>query len=228
MRERLARAVPTFGLSVRWGDLELRVPDDVDLLDLADIAADGVHDPDATPFSVQWTRGTPEEVHRQVLTHHWHVRQRLDPDKWTLELGVYVEGQIVGIQGISAKNFPVTRAAHTGSWLGMAYQGRGIGTRMRLAVLHLAFDGLDTAEVASEAFVDNPASNAVSRRLGYEPNGVYAVARGGKPAQEYHYRMTRRFWYRRPAELRPPVVIEGVEPVRDLLGITAAEPLPGV
>ncbi|MBE1875463.1 GNAT family N-acetyltransferase [Myceligenerans sp. TRM 65318] len=214
----------TFGLSVRWDDLELRLPDDAELLDLADVAADGVHAPEAAPFSVQWTRGTADEVRRQVLTHHWRVRQRLDPDDWGLELGVYVGGRIVGAQGIGAKGFPVTRAAHTGSWLGMAHQGRGIGTRMRLAVLHLAFDGLGAAEVASEAFVDNPASNAVSRRLGYELNGVYPAVRDGKPAHEYRYRMTREAWDRRPGELRPAIEIEGADPVRDLLGITTAEP----
>lgn len=219
MRERLARVVPTFDLSVRWDNLVLRVPDDTDLLDLADVAADGVHSPDQAPFGFLWTRGTADEVRRQVLTHHWHVRQRLDPDKWTLELGVYVAGQIVGVQAISAKEFPVTRAARTGSWLGLAHQGRGIGKRMRLAVLHLAFEELGADEMVSEAFVDNPASNAVSRRLGYELNGTGTVARDGKAANEYRYRMTREAWDRRPAALRPAIEIGGVAPVRELLGI---------
>ena len=42
---------------------------------------------------------------------------------------------------------------------------------MREAVLHLAFDGLGAKEATSDAFVDNHGCNAISRDLGYEPNG---------------------------------------------------------
>jgi RimJ/RimL family protein N-acetyltransferase len=53
----------------------------------------------------------------------------------------------------------------------MAFQGRGIGTQMRQAICALMFDHLDAAEVTSGAFLDNPASLAVSRKVGYQPNG---------------------------------------------------------
>jgi RimJ/RimL family protein N-acetyltransferase len=219
IQERLAGIIPTFGLSVRWDDLELRVPDDADLLDLADLAAAGVHGPDLMPFGFPWTRGTADEVRRNVLTFHWGARQRHQPGDWTLELGVYAAGRVVGIQSITATDFPVTRVAHTGSWLGLAHQGDGIGTRMRLAVLHLAFEELGAEEMTSEAFVDNPASNAVSRRLGYEPNGTYAMDREGKPARQQRYRLTRETWEKRPTSLRPAIEVDGVAPVRELFGI---------
>ncbi len=49
---------PLAGLRVRSGDLELRYMDDADVHALARLAADGVHAPEAMPFTVPWTRGT--------------------------------------------------------------------------------------------------------------------------------------------------------------------------
>ena len=54
-----------------------------------------------------------------------------------------VDGEVVAVQDLFAVAFPVTRVAPTGSWLRRRFQGRGIGTAMRAAVLHLAFEGLD-------------------------------------------------------------------------------------
>ncbi|GAB2481312.1 GNAT family protein [Promicromonospora xylanilytica] len=218
-RSGLSAVMPTFGLQVRWDDLELRLPDDGELLALASLAADGVHDLDVVPFSWPWTRGTREEVQRNVLAHQWRNRGRTAADDWALSLSVFSRGEIVGEQQVSAKDFLVTRSGYTGSWLGLRHHGQGIGTRMRLMALHLAFEGLDAAEMVSEAYDDNPASNAVSRRLGYAANGSRATAREGGRAVENSYRMTRELWNARPDVLRAEIVLEGVSPVRRLFGI---------
>jgi RimJ/RimL family protein N-acetyltransferase len=211
--------MPTFGLHVRWDDLELRLPDDAELLALADLAADGVHDLEAAPFSWPWTRGTHEDVIRHVLAHQWKNRGRTAPDDWTLSLAVTRNGEIVGEQQISAKNFPVTRSGLTGSWLGLRHHGQGIGTRMRLMALHLAFEGLDAAEMLSEAYDDNPASNAVSRRVGYMANGSRLAAREGHSVIENSYRMTREQWDGHAEEPRPEITLDGAAAVRQLFGI---------
>lgn len=215
--------MPTFRLRVRSGDLELRLPDDVELLALADLAADGVHDPDASHFSWPWTRGTRDEVKRNVLAHQWKNRGRTAADDWVLSLAVFRGGEVLGEQQVSAKNFQVTRAGHTGSWLGLRHHGQGVGTRMRLMALHLAFEGLDAAEMVSEADDDNPASNAVSRRLGYTANGSSATAREGLSVIENSYRMTRDLWDARTDELRPEITLEGISSVRQMLEIDRPE-----
>jgi RimJ/RimL family protein N-acetyltransferase len=211
--------MPTFGLRVRWDDLELRLPDDVELLALASLAADGVHNPEVAPFSWPWTRGADEEVKRNVLAHQWKNRGRTAADDWALSLAVFRNGEIVGEQQISAKNFQITRSGLTGSWLGLRHHGQGVGTRMRLMALHLAFEGLDATEMVSEAYDDNPASNAVSRRLGYTANGLRITAREGHSAIENSYRMTREQWDARPDDLRSEIALEGVPAVRQLFGI---------
>ncbi|MEU4360518.1 GNAT family protein [Promicromonospora sp. NPDC023987] len=223
-RAALNAVMPTFGLRVRWDDLELRLPDDVELLSLADLASDGVHNPEVVSFIWPWTRGTDDEVKRNVLAHQWKNRGRTAADDWALSLAVFRNGEIVGEQQISAKNFQVTRSGLTGSWLGRRHHGQDIGTRMRVMALHLAFEGLDAAEMISEAYDDNPASNAVSRRLGYTANGSRITAREGHSVIENSYRMAREQWDARPDDRRAEIALEGVSSVRQLFGIDQPKP----
>ena len=217
----LVRLWPAAGVRVRSGDLELRWIDDELLLDLAAVAARGVHDPGTMPFEHPWTRGTPDEVARSVLAYQWDARARVSPSKLVLELGVLADGVPVGVQGLVADDWHVLRRAQTGSWLGIEHHGRGIGRRMRALVLELAFAGLGAAEATSGAFADNPSSNAVSRRLGYEPNGSVQVARDGVAALHHNYRMSRELWEQLRSQhagiLGAPIELEGAAPLRALL-----------
>lgn len=154
---------PLCGLRIRTPRLELRLPD-LELLDeLSTVAAEGVHAPDSMPFTVPWTDAPPAERGRGVYQHvlgtvaNWSVRN------WVLSLAVLHEGKVVGRQDLGAADFAVTGEVNTGSWLGLAYQGQGIGTEMRAAVLHLAFAGLGARTATSSAMTDNPRSLGVSR-----------------------------------------------------------------
>lgn len=213
---------PLTGLRVVSGDLELVAPDDRMLLDLARTAARGVHAPDYMPFLVPWTRGTPQQVARSVMTYQWGLRQRTTPADWAFELAVVRDGVPLGTQGAYAKDFLVTRTAETGSWLGLEHQHGGVGTRMRLMILHLLFEGLDAQHATSSAFVDNPGSSGVSRRIGYRENGVLHQAREGGPVDSQLYVLDRADWDARPDELRIDVRLEGVDLVREQLGLGAA------
>ena len=61
------------------------------------------------------------------------------------------------------------------------HQGRGIGTAMRQVMCAFVFDHLDAVEITSGAFTDNPASLAVSRKVGYVENG--SVRRERRPGE---------------------------------------------
>ena len=106
------------------------------------------------------------------------------------------------------------RTVNTGSWLGQAYQGHGYGKEMRAAMLAFAFDGLGARVAETEAFLDNAASNAVSRALGYVANGLGCSRPRAWPARcsASHDEDMRRS---RP---RPPVTIEGLDACRDMFG----------
>ncbi|UFU04114.1 GNAT family N-acetyltransferase [Ruania suaedae] len=223
--ENRLRLWPPAGLRVRAADLELRYLDDELLLDLAALASRGVHPPEAMPFMVPWTRGTPAEVARSVLRYQWQARASMTPEAWGLELAVLHRGAPVGIQAVGGKNVPTTRVVGTGSWLGREHQGQGIGTRMRALVLHLAFEGLGAQVARTEAWADNAASNAVSRRLGYRENGCSREVREGVAVEHRAYRLDRQDWEAHRGahpELHPrEVAYEGLDAVREFLHLTA-------
>ncbi|GAA2997135.1 GNAT family protein [Streptomyces drozdowiczii] len=208
-------AWPLYGLRIRTPRLELRLPG-LELLDeLAAVAAGGVHAPDAMPFTVPWTDGSPAERGRAVFQHVLSTIAGWSADHWHLSLAVLHEGRVVGRQDLMAENFAVTGQVETGSWLGLAYQGRGIGTEMRAAVLHLAFAGLGAAAAVSAAMTDNPRSLGVSRRLGYQPDGLSVAALRGAPVTLQRLRLERGLWEKhRTTE----VTIEGLDDCRDMFG----------
>lgn len=169
--------LPALGLTITAGPLQLRGIGDDDLAALCDLAGRGIHPPERMPFFFPWTDAPPEKLALLTAQYHWRVRASFSPASWTLPLGVWWDGVLVGSQSLEAEHYPVTRTAETGSWLGSSFQGRGIGTAMRRAVCAFAFDHLGAAEITSGAFADNPASQAVSRKTGYRPNGSAVVQR---------------------------------------------------
>ena len=211
---------PPFGLHVVAGPLELRGLTDELIREVCNLAEAGIHDPDRMPFYFPWSLAPVGELGRNTAAYHWGKRATFSPDDFCLDLAVLLDGRVVGCQGVAAKNFPVTRTGETGSWLGRLFQGRGLGTAMRQAFCELLFDHLGFEEITSAAFLDNPASLAVSRKVGYRTAGVERLSRAGELALNQHLVLA-------PDDLvRPelPLEVEGVAAVRRLVGL---DPDPG-
>lgn len=215
LRQRLARHLPMFGLEVRTPRLVLRYPDDHDALALAELGAGGVHDPDATPFSIQWTSVPSPHQERNTLGFLWDQRSTAQRDDWHLPLATIVDGEVVGSQGLEASSWSVLRQVGTGSWLGQEHQGRGIGTEMRSAALHLAFAGFGALRATTGAWEDNAPSLAVTARLGYRPNGDERCVRKGEAATMRRFAMDRDDW---EAGRRDDIELVGAEAVAALFG----------
>jgi RimJ/RimL family protein N-acetyltransferase len=126
---------------------------------------------------------------------------------------VFVEGHVVGVQGMMADRFAALRLVETGSWLGRAFQGQGLGKEMRQAVLHLAFQGLGAQEAHSGAFHDNAASLATSRSVGYVDNGESRALRRGTADRMRKVRIDRATWEERR---RDDIEIIGLEACLDM------------
>ncbi|MCE6996909.1 GNAT family N-acetyltransferase [Saccharothrix sp. S26] len=209
---------PLRELVLRTPRLELRPDDDEGLAELADLALDGIHPPDRMPFGVEWTDAPRERLGINTLQHYWQVRSAVSPRRWTVNFLVRLDGRVVGVQSLGADEFPVLDEVTTGSWIGLRHQGGGIGTEMRAAVVLFAFDHLGAVAARSSAFVDNPASHAVSRKLGYRPDGTFRQVRRGEPAEQIRLLVT-------PETLRRPawnLKVSGVTPCLPLL--TGREP----
>jgi RimJ/RimL family protein N-acetyltransferase len=204
------------GLRLQTPALELRWPSLDDLGALAELAALGVHDPGVQPFLAAWTDASPDERALGTLQHHWSMWASWKPSAWSLEFVVVHDGVVVGTQSMGGRDFAVLREVHTGSWLGLDYQGQGIGSQMRAAVLHLAFEGLGAQQAVSEAFDDNQASLGVSRKLGYRDDGVEWYAVRGRPTLSRRLRLTRPDWQ---AARTVPVQIHGLGPCLPHFGV---------
>jgi RimJ/RimL family protein N-acetyltransferase len=206
---------PLFELVLRTPRLELRSPTDADLMELVELVRAGIHDPSWMPFLVPWTDLPSPELERSFLRFMWRCRAEWSPDDWRLPLVVREQGRAVGVQELRGLGFPTTRSVETGSWLGRASQGRGIGTEMRAAVLHLAFEGLGAETATSGAMANNAASARVAEKLGYEEVGTAIVAPRGVPVVERQFQLSRQRW--RPTVT---VTIDGLEPCLELFGAT--------
>ncbi|MBU4188644.1 MAG: GNAT family N-acetyltransferase [Actinobacteria bacterium] len=218
----LATAWPPFGLRIEAGPLLLRPITDEVLPELIELALSGIHDPEAMPFAMPWTDAPPETLPTNYVQYQWGVRANWTKEHWNLEFAVEREGRLVGIQAFFSSSYLVTRTGETGSWLAKEFHGQGIGTAMRQAICAFAFDHLDAEEVTSAAYADNPASNAVSRKVGYRPNGTFRkTRREGEwhPSQEWT--LTAETFVR-----GEPIIATGVAEFRSFIGLDAPIALP--
>jgi len=212
----LERDWPLFGLHIETPRLSLRYPTDEDLDALNAVASQGIHDRAIMPFEIPWTDDPPEVRPRNSLQFWWALRANWKPHRWALNLVVREGETIVGVQDLVAAEFAVTRQVATGSWLGTAFQRRGVGTEMRAAVLHLAFEGLGAERATSTAFDDNIASLKVSRALSYVENGDEIKSVRGRSRRAIRFRLERQVWQR---NRRGDIQIHGLEPCLPMFGL---------
>lgn len=205
---------PLFDLRIRTPRLELRMVDDELAVQMAAVVGAGIHDPSTMPFSDPFTDQPSPQLERSSLQHWWRLKAEWKPEKWALSLAVIHDGVPVGMQDVNAEQFGVVRTVETGSWLGRAHQGQGIGKEMRAAVLHLAFEGLGAVVAYSAAWEDNAASLRVSSALGYVENGDRISLRRDQPSRMIKLKLPRERWQR-----RDDITIEHLEPCLELFGV---------
>jgi len=206
---------PLTGLRLHTPRLELRLATVAELRALAQLALEGIHQPTEMPFEIAWTdnAGSPTFVD-DFLEFHRTKLSTWTPEDWRLELITFFDGEPIGTQGIGATGFARERTVSTGSWLGRRWQGRGLGTEQRAAILKLAFDGLGAQAAVSSAWERNDASLGVSRKLGYIDAGTKLSHPRGEPLVHRVLRLERAGFHS-PV----PVEIEGLDALRSQLGI---------
>jgi RimJ/RimL family protein N-acetyltransferase len=207
---------PLYRLRITTPRLELRVPDDEDIVGLFEVARAGIHPPGEMPFGVPWTDDIQEPgALERFLAYHWTLRGSVTPESWSVQFAIVADGHIVGSQELASQDFAGSRSVRTGSWLTASAQGRGIGTEMRAAVLQLAFAGLGALEAKTSAWEDNAASQRVSLRLGYRQEGEELIARRGVPTRHLGFRLPLAAWERTHVE---GIELHDLAPCLPLLG----------
>ena len=117
---------------------------------------------------------------------------------------------------LRARDFPVVREVTTASWLGIEHHGQGYGTEARTGLLALAFDHLGARAARTEVFQDNDASQGVSRKLGYERDGISVDARGDEAVVSDRLRLTKDRWARQE---HIPVRVNEIAACRSMFGL---------
>ena len=213
---------PFFDLGVRTPRLELRYIDDELATELALLAAKGIHDPGFMPFSIPWSEVPSPQMERNTLQFYWRCRADTTPAAWNINLATIVDGAVVGTTGLMTHDFATLRQFETGSWLGRAYQGQGIGKEMRVAALHVGFVGFGAQWATTVAWEDNQPSLGVTNSLGYAPAGNRRAVRSEQPGVLRAFEMSRADFEQRLQ--RDDITLHGVDACLPLLGLADAPP----
>ncbi|BCJ50528.1 hypothetical protein Asp14428_20030 [Actinoplanes sp. NBRC 14428] len=129
---------------------------------------------------------------------------------------MFLDGRPIGWQLLRADDYATRREVVTGSWLRPDNRGDGIGTEMRTAVLHLAFHHLEARYATSRATSDNRASLGVSKKLGYEEDGMDVASAGEEALVLRRVRLSADRW--RASDPRRSVTVDNYEQCRELFG----------
>ncbi|MDQ6934820.1 MAG: GNAT family N-acetyltransferase [Actinomycetota bacterium] len=207
---------PPLDVRVSTPRLELRGATDELLDQLAEVVRAGKAHADPLPYDDPMSFYEPDPDLRVAkwLRAIWRGRGKVETDAWRLYFVVVVNGHPVGMQDLIGVSFSTFGTVMSFSWLSTDQRGRGLGREMREAILHLAFEGFGATEARSDAFVDNHGSNAISRDLGYAPNGSDWATRRGEPALLNRWRITRQKWEQRR---RTDVQLHNVDACKALL-----------
>ena len=208
---------PPFAVEVTTPRLRLLGATDARLEQLVPLVHEGIVADGEEPFDdpISFYEPSPAREWRW-LRSVWRGRARTEPAWWRLYFVVEVDGRLVGMQDVLAEDFRSLGLVSSFSWLAPQARGRGTGKEMRAAMLHLAFAGLGAREALSEAFVDNAASNGVSRALGYEQNGTAWATRRGAACELQRWTLTRAAW---ESSRRTDIELAGVDACGPLLGL---------
>jgi RimJ/RimL family protein N-acetyltransferase len=220
-RDELVQRWPHFALTIELDGACLQPPTDDHLFVLAERAAEpsAVLPTDKSHF-VTWIRGrTADQIAQQRKARVQANRDLTRRPGWTLDLAVMVNGEPVGLQSLSGfDQWPHHRVVGTTSWLLASFQGQGLGTRSRAAVLELAFTHLGAESAKSWALEDNRASVAVSTKLGYRPIDRHEITEHGCRYVEGAYQLDRGVWLESPVRRQHLPAITGVGSLTELLG----------
>lgn len=214
-RDLLAELYAPLGLVIRAGGLTLRMFRDTDLPAYADLINSPLFEDETAPHVFAWWARDPADKLLDSLQFQWSARASIKPSKWTLMLGVFEGDRLVGSQDIAATDFAKLRVVNSGSYLRRDAHGRGLGTLMRQMMLTFAFDHLGATRAESGAVVGNDASLAVSRKAGYQLDGVEVTTNGDARVEIQRVAVTPETFIRPEVE----VFVEGLTPeFRRMLG----------
>lgn len=105
MDEKLTALYPPFGLVVAAGDITLRLFRDSDLPAYAELISSSLFADESAHFVFDWWARDPAIRLSEGLQWLWRARSSIVAEDWTLTMGVFSDGRLIGAQDIAARNF---------------------------------------------------------------------------------------------------------------------------
>ena len=143
---------PPLQIRVKTPRLELVGAADEMLAALTPLVRDGKVFAEPAPYDdpMSFYESDPDVRVSRWLQSVWRGRGRFSPSDFRLAFAVLVDGEAVGMQDLIAEKFDSCGTIASFSWLSTDVRGRGLGTEMRIALLHLGFAGLGASEAGSD------------------------------------------------------------------------------
>jgi hypothetical protein len=117
---------PLFDLVLACGPVTLRPVTDAMAEELAAAVPD---DLELDPRQERFPGLHPaRDRQRRIVQGLWTSRASWSPSSWCLDLGVELDGRLVGGQSLEGDDFGALRTVDTASWLVPSVRGRGVGT----------------------------------------------------------------------------------------------------
>jgi RimJ/RimL family protein N-acetyltransferase len=176
MSEQIQKIFPLFQLKIKSEQLELRLANEEEIGELADLAFKNILPKEQSHFfTTDWSQNT-DDFQLKFVEHHWQKRFQWSVENWQFLSIIFLDNNPIGVMELASINdFRKTRSVITGSWLLTEYQGQGLGRQARAMILSFAFNELQAEICRSAAHKDNYLSNKVSSSLGYQLDGTDSV-----------------------------------------------------
>lgn len=134
----------------------------------------------------------------------WKKKKKED---YTFFIELKKEKKVIGATGIHKVSY-IDKKAKTGSWINKKYWRKGYILEAKIPILDFIFNKLQLEKVETEAFVENKASNEMSKKLGFRYEGTkrksVACKATGKIHDENIYGLLKEEW----KKIRPKLIRE--------------------
>jgi [ribosomal protein S5]-alanine N-acetyltransferase len=138
------------------------------------------------------------------VTKRWKKKEK---DDYTFYIELKKEHKVIGATGIHKVDY-INKKAKTGSWINRKYWRNGYILEAKIPILDFIFNKLKLEKVETEAFVENKASNAMSKKLGFKYEGTKRRSVSSKATGKIHdeniYGLLKEEWKR----VRPKLIKE--------------------
>ena len=103
--------------------------------------------------------------------------------------GIEYKGKLSGVIGLVIQKDVYKKSAEIGYWIGEAFWGNGIATKVVELITEYGFDKLDLNRIYTGVFEYNLASMKVLEKNGYEKEGIFknAILKNEKICDEHRF-----------------------------------------